>query len=118
MELDKLTGVEYPTIELGGKEYTIRFTRALFYKMGKAGIKFNPQVTSTMVQVPFHELVDVMKLAIDFQGTEEELAEMLFDKRDQVVMPLVNAWGNLVLPTLKLRTQAAAANTPAGPQIQ
>lgn len=106
---DKSTGVEYPTIELNGTVHTIKFTRAMFYRMGKAGVVFNPVFTGNSAKIDFHVLVDVMKLAIGFTGSSDELAEMLFDKRDEALRLLVDAWGNLVLPSLKLRAKETAA---------
>jgi|GEM_PF-4151630 len=110
---DQLKGVDYPTIELGGAPYTIKFTRAMFYRMGKAGIQFNPVFNGNTAKIDFHVLVDVMKLAIGFTGSADDLAELLFDKRDEALRLLVDAWGNLVLPSLKLRIKE-----PAAPEIQ
>ena len=38
------TGVDYPTIELGGKTYTVKFSRGMLYRMHKQGVVFAPQV--------------------------------------------------------------------------
>ena len=38
------TGVDYPTIELGGKMYTVKFTRGLLYQLDKQGIKVQSAV--------------------------------------------------------------------------
>ena len=106
---EKLTGTEHPVIELAGVKYPVKFTRGMLYNMGVAGIKFNPVVTAGTARVDFHVIVDVMKLAIEWPGTAQELAEVLFDKRDQALTMLMEGWGNLVLPSLQSRVQSVAA---------
>jgi hypothetical protein len=107
------TGVEYPTVELGGTKYEVKFTRATLYQLDKAGIVFNPQVVRSTASLKFSTIVDTLKLCIAFEGTAEELAELSFDKRDEILVVLVDAWGKVVLPSLQTRAAAIAANKQA-----
>ncbi len=114
------TGVQYPTIELNGRPYDVKFTRAALYRMEKAGISFRPQfgLGGKTAQLPFSNIVDVLKLTTDFEGDHEELAEAVFDRRDEAASILLAAWGNLMLPSLSKRAEAAAktATAPAAQQ--
>lgn len=105
------TGAEYPTIELGGVTYEVKFTRSTLYRMGKAGIRFAPQVTSGLIQMPFHEIVDALALCIGWTGTADELAELCYDRRNELITPLVNAWAKVVLPSIPSIPQTAAKLT-------
>ena len=108
------TGVEYPTVELGGKTYEIKFTRALIYRLDKAGINFAPTMTRqgavTHTACAFGTIIDTLKMAISFDGTAEDLAELAFDKRDEILDALVAGLGKVVLPSLQARAAARAAN--------
>lgn len=93
------TGATYPTVELGGVLYEVKFTRSMIYRMDKAGIKFSPEFIDGGkggVKLSFSNLVDVLKVAIDFPGTADELSEMAYDKRNAITTILMNAWGNLL----------------------
>ncbi len=102
------TGVDYPTIELGGTKYTVKFSRGMLYRMGKQGVNFAPQFANNAVSMPFAQVVDVLHIATGFAGTHEELAELVFDKRNEAVTALMSAWGKAFPPpqTLPLREQA------------
>jgi hypothetical protein len=116
MNQDNGTGVEYPKITLGGVEYEVKFTRAVMYRMGKLGIKFEPTIKPDRVTVAnFSQLVDVLHLAISFQGTPEQLAELCFDQRHEIVGPLVSAWLKVVLPSMPTIQTPAANPTPDRP---
>lgn len=111
--MSETTGVTYPEIELGGVTYSVKFTRGLIYKLDKAGINFAPKITregeTYHSQCSFSTIVDTLKLAIDFEGTSEDLAELCFEKRDQILDILVAGWGKVVLPSLQARAVAKAA---------
>lgn len=112
------TGVEYPTIELGGKSYTVKFTRSTVYRLEKAGIKFNPRFSNggKTVNMQFAEVVDVLAVCIGWPTNElEDLAELVFDVRDEATRIIVDAWGNLLRPSLERRLAAAnkAVQPPA-----
>lgn len=107
------TGVEFPTIELGGKTYTVKFSRGLLYQLDKQGIKFNPQFTRDQASCGLSPLVDTLKLAIGFEGTADELTELVYDKRDEALTALVNGWGKVVLPSLQAKIAATVAKTKA-----
>ena len=71
------TGILYPTIELGGATFTLRFTRgALLYRLSRRG------VTTADLNVPaksFGALVEVLHATMEpqFLGTHEQLAEIM-----------------------------------------
>ena len=89
------SGQEYPTLEIGGVKYTVKFSRGLLYRMGKAGVVFAPQVINqgTAVTMPFHQLVDVLTMAISWPGDNESLAELVYPIRGDAVAALMQAWG-------------------------
>ena len=117
MEPNIKSGIEYPTIELGGKTYTVRFDEAAMYHLDKKGIRFNPQFLNggKQIQMGFSNIVDVLKLTTRFAGTEEELAALVWPKtkRDEACNALVTAWGNLLLSSgeVKIRETAAPLTT-------
>lgn len=106
------SGVEYPKVELGGVTYEVKFTRGLIYRMDKAGISFTPRFLNQgkQVQLSFSNLIDVLRMAISFPGTAEELAELAYDKRNEITTALVNGWGNLLLSS---KAPVAAAQPEA-----
>ena len=106
------TGVDYPTIELGGKTYTVKFSRGMLYRMHKQGVVFAPQVKAGQVLMQFAPLVDVLHLAIGFDGTHEELAELVYDKRNDAVSALMVAWGKAFPPTPQAQAPAEAKPEP------
>lgn len=84
------TGIVYPTIELGGKTYTVKFTRGgLLYRLSKSGtniadLRNSPRYISTLIECLHAALFD------QFGGTPIELAELVYDEDkislvDQVV---------------------------------
>ena len=93
------SGVEYPKVELGGVTYEVKFTRGLIYRIDQAGISFTPRFSDQgkQVQLSFSNLINVLRMAISFPGTAEELAELAYDKRNEITTALVNGWGNLLL---------------------
>jgi hypothetical protein len=113
------TGQSYPTVILDGVTYEVKFTRGLLYKLEKSGITFNPKMTRTGEAISssclFSTIVDVLRLAIDYQGTAEELAELAFDQRDSILEILVAGWGKVMLPSLQARVAAKAAKSAATP---
>lgn len=117
MSLNNGTGIQYPEIELGGKRYTVKFTRGMLYRMGKLGVKFQPELVGgeqKQIRMDFTNLVDVLHVAIEFPGTHEELAELLYDKRNDAVTALVEAWAKM-LPPATPATPAADVQPGAPP---
>lgn len=109
------TGVKYPTIKVGDAEYEVKFTRGVLYRLEKAGVIFNPRFTNggKTWTLSFSNVVDVLHACIDFNGTHEQLAELIFDTRDVAANILMEAWGNLMLPSTKRRAAAATAQRQA-----
>ena len=102
------TGVDYPTIELGGKTYTVKFSRGMLYRMGKLGVVFAPKLDAGRITMDFAQIVDLAHLATGFKGTHDELAELLYDKRNDALTALMAAWGKAFPPsqTIPLRETA------------
>ena len=115
MDETKETGVDYPEIELGGQKYPIKFTRGTLYRLSKAGIHFNPVFAKGGYSLDISNLIDTLHMVIQFAGTHEELTELVYDQRWHVSAVLVEAWGKVVLPSLKdhLATLQMAANPEA-----
>lgn len=112
MDEKEMTGQEYPTIELGGKAYELKFTRGMIYRLDKMGIVFAPVIrqtgpNTTETTVKLSNLIDTLHVVIGFQGTSEELAELAFDKRDELTFKLTDAWRKVVLPSMQARAAAA-----------
>ena len=81
----------------------------MLYRLEKAGVAFSPKFDrdSKTWAFSFSNIVDTLHACISYRGTHEELAEGVFDIRDQVSRVLLDAWGNLVLPTIQGRAAAA-----------
>ena len=103
------TGTEYPTIELEGKTYEIKFTRAAMYRLDNAGVTFAPRFTPKGYSVGIANLINTLHVVIGFQGSHEDLAELAYDKRDEIGGKLVEAWGKVVLPSFQAKASALAA---------
>jgi len=115
--MSEKTGIEYPKVKLGEHEYEVRFTRAVMYRMGKMGLSFTPRVANGVMQADFHQIVDVLHLTTGFPGTPEELAELCYDKRHELIAPVLAAWAKVVLPSMNL-AQPPAAQPEKGQPIQ
>ena len=105
--------VEYPKITLGGTEYEVKFTRGLLYRLEKAGIVFTPAIKNRGASCGLVVLMETLHMAIGFKGTVEELTEIAFDQRDEVLTVLVDGWGKVMLPSLQTRAAAVAKRKPA-----
>lgn len=108
------TGIIYPTITLGGIEYTVKFTRGgIVYRMSKAGVSIselgNPKTS-------FGALVDILHAALpDYKGMNEDLANLVLseDKAGEASRLIAEALGKVFPPS-----QAARTADRAEPQIQ
>ncbi len=77
------TGIEYPTIELGGKTYTVKFTRgALLYRLSRKGSSLADLGTSKN----FGALIDILHAGLygQYDGTPLELAELISNEDDWI----------------------------------
>lgn len=74
------TGIEYPTIELAGKSYELKFTRgALLYRISQRGMSIS------MLRDPVKRIAatfDILHAIIgdQFEGTPEDLASIAIDE--------------------------------------
>jgi hypothetical protein len=126
MKEEITTSAEYPKIELGGTIYEVKFTRGLMYRLDKMGLSFSPtfEAGKKAWSGKLSNMIDVLKEAIGFEGSAEALTELCYDKRDEVLTVLVEAWGKGVLPSLNARVaalsaaQANAETNPTKPQVQ
>lgn len=105
------TGIEYPTIELGGKSYVVKFTRgALLYRLSKGGAN----IADLGGPKSFSASIDVLHAVLggQFSGTVEELAELVFGegKIASVAQVIAEALGKVFPPT-----QVSAAGTADQP---
>ncbi len=113
--MSEQTGISYPTITLGGVEYTIKFTRgALFYRLSKAGVDLADLANSK----GFATMIDVLQVVITptFHGDAEALADLVLTegKSLDVGEGIRAALGKAFPPTQE--TAAQAAGTPAAIQ--
>ncbi len=110
--MSEQTGISYPTITLGGIEYTIKFTRgSLLYRLTK--IHFDP--TDLSRALTFAKAVDALHALITptFPGSPEELADAILDNdlsTQQIADSIREALGKAFLPT-----QEKAAETAGNP---
>ncbi len=96
------TGIEFPTLELGGKTYTIKFTRGGFvYRLSKSGTDLNSLVKGRN----FAAVMDVLFAALygQFHGTVEDLAELVLveSKTAEVGLIVRDAIKKVFPPTIK-----------------
>lgn len=73
------SGIQYPTLELGGKTYVVKFTRgALLYRLGRKGLSFE----HLMNGANFATIIDFLHAALSgqYQGTEEDLADVVLNE--------------------------------------
>lgn len=99
------TGITYPTIELGGKVYTVKFTRGgLLYRLSKQGTNLADLRGSRN----FATLVDVLFAGLygQYEGTSEDLAELILSENKSSAMDEVIAEA---LKKVTPSTNAAAA---------
>ncbi len=77
------TGIDYPTIELGGKTYTVKFTRGgLLYRLSKSG----SSLADLRTNKNFATLIDILHAALhgQYDGTSLELAELISSSDDWI----------------------------------
>jgi hypothetical protein len=77
------TGIDYPTIELDGKMYTVKFTRgALLYRLSKSG----SSLADLRTNKNFATLIDILHAGLygQYDGTSLELAELISSGDDFV----------------------------------
>lgn len=113
------SGQEYPILKIGEQTYTVKFTRGMLYRMNKASIQFLPTFApgGQAATLQLGQLIDTLHMAINFQGTHEDLAELVFDRRDEVAVLLIDAWGKVILPSLQARIPQTAEKK-SGEQVQ
>lgn len=71
------TGIIYPTLELGGKTYIVKFSRGgILYRLSKSGTSL---MDLTGGSKNFAAVIDVLHAALfsQFDGSQEDLAELV-----------------------------------------
>jgi hypothetical protein len=104
MNKQEATGVDYPTIDLGGKEYEVKYTKAAAYKLSVAGVDLSSVQRGDRNIVPFHQIVNGILILTAFPGTTDELAEILFDRQQEALNKITVA-ASKILPGLKIKLQ-------------
>lgn len=105
------TGITYPTIELGGKTYTVKFTRGgLLYRLSKQGVN----LASLNSVNRFATLVDILFAGLygQYEGTSEDLAELVLSENKSANMD------DVIAEALKKVTPSSSAATAAAEIIQ
>ncbi len=114
--MELIDGVEYPTIELGGRKYTIYFTRGtMLYRLSKNGTGFEDFVGAK----GFGATIDILHAVISdqgFVGGPEVLAELVTKEKkyQEVRLVIVEAAKKVFPPTQALA--AGTADQPAAPE--
>ena len=110
------TGIDYPTLELGGVVFTLKFTRAaLLYRLSKKDVRIadiNGPPPKNLAAV-----VDVLHAALfgQFEGTPEQLLELVMaeDKMRAARAAIDAAMGKVFpSPMATPATAAGEAKTP------
>ena len=118
------SGVEYPTLQIDGKTYTVKFTRAAIYRLDKAGFDLRSLPTELKSWFPHKEgddevpgrvrfsvMIDILHaiLGRELRCTAEELAEMIDPTRTpEVATALILAMSKMQPPAVR-QPQATAA---------
>ena len=112
------TGIIYPTLELGGKTYTVKFTRGgLLYRLSKSGASFSDLISGS--DKNFAACFDILYAALygQYLGTVEDLVELAFaESKVEEVKTVVREAVKKAFPP----TQTEAAGTvgqTAAPQV-
>lgn len=105
------TGIEYPTMEIGGTVYTLRWTPAVAYEASVAGVSLVglPTGVPGKLSIPFHQVVDSMAILIGWQGTKHELADHIHGRTQEAYDKIVVSMGKAAPSKNPLQTPAAAA---------
>jgi len=114
METINGSGVDYPTLELGGKVYTVKFTRGgLMYRVSKNGGSLAELIGNTS----FAAIFDILTAALhgQYTGTAEQLADIAIeeDKLSEIREVLDKAIKKAFPPT---QTVAAGTVGETAPQ--
>lgn len=114
MENTNGTGITYPTLELGGKTYTVKFSRGgMLYRLSKTGTN----LADLKGQKSFATLVDVLHAALfgQYQGTSEELADLLLSEGKAMAAgeAVSEALKKAFPPTQPIAEAAAVEKLPA-----
>ena len=78
------SGLSFPTLELGGKLYVVKFTRGgLLYRLNKNGAELNLGGPKSIAAT-----IDLLYAALwnQFVGTEEQLADLVFTEDKMVLV--------------------------------
>ncbi len=110
------TGIIYPTVELGGRLYQVKFTRGgIMYRLSKAGVDLAMLGTTK----GFATMIDTLHAALfgQYLGDAESLAELVLaeDKSVQVADAVTEALKKAFPPT---QTPAAVTAENSAAKIQ
>ena len=110
------SGLQFPTLDLGGKTYIVKFTRGgLLYRLNKAGANLGDLGGPKSLAM----YIDLLHAALwdQYDGAPDQLADLIFSEdKMSLVGEVVNEALKKVFPP---PTPAAApADQPAAPQLQ
>jgi hypothetical protein len=114
MENSNGTGIEYPTLELGGKTYTIKFSGSALYRLEKNRVEIAfEKAANGGAALKLTQMVDILHPMINFPGAHDELAELVFPVRQEALNAILLALGKAFPPAE--RPLKADETTPAPP---
>lgn len=113
------SGIDFPTLELGGITYTIKFTRAtILYRLSRAGVSFTDLQKRDR---RFAALHDILFAAIQdqYEGTVESLVELIYaEGKGRLVDAAVAAAIKKVFPPTQPVPETAEVRQTQGPDLQ
>lgn len=117
-----LTGGDFPTIELQGATFTLRFTRGgLLYRLSKSGTNIADMRAGGTKS--FSAVVEVLHAALygQFSGTPDQLADIVMDGGQEKIrearIAIDLALGKVFPSTLATAATGEAKESPK-PQLQ
>lgn len=99
------SGIQYPTIDIDGVVFEIKWTRESSYDLSLAGINIAGP------SVPFHMVVQALHSLIGYPGTARQLSTHLIGRSQEAYNKILEASGK-VLPSGK-KAAAATAKDPS-----
>lgn len=106
-------GIEFPTLDLGGKTYVVKFSGSALYRLEKLSVPVAfEKAENGGVQLKLKQMVDMLHPIINFAGTHEDLADLVMPIKQQVFDALLSALGKAFPPAAR---PLKADETPAPP---
>lgn len=116
------TGIEYPTIDLQGVAFTLKFTRGgLLYRLSKTGTQLSDMRAGGTRS--FSALIEVLHAALygQFIGTCDQLAEIVHEAGREKILEAriaIDAALGKVFPSTMAATATGLREESPKPQLQ